>query len=528
MAGSIYDWSTTPATNATADAAINWAEFQDPDTVNNSARQMMARQAEFLADTNATKTSTGTANTYAVTLASVPSSLVNGTIVYFLAHQSNTGAATLAVNSFGAKPLRAKKATALKNGEIQGNTVIGAYYSLAGDEWLILNSGVHVNVLGPALLTSNTFGLKVGDVKLSLSSSPDAGFIRLTETAQALLKTSYPDLNTWAQAQGYPWGSTSTTFNVPPAGGYFLRFAGSDGTVDPTGVRLPGSTQTDALGSHTHDFTTGTSGAHTHTVTNKQFQNGWSSGLNGGFGLHMLIDASNTDLSKADQSTPPTTASSGSHTHTGTTDPNSGFANETRSRNVAMHADMLAVPALVASGLVGAAGLAYKFTTSTAVADPGSGYFSINNAAPASATVLSMSETAANGEPLGGLLSSFTPNSIFHIVKVGDPSTFMSFTLASTATDNGSWENWTVTYRASSAGTFAANDYVSVVVMPAGPTATLATYTVASLPALSAGSIAYASNGRKNGEGVGAGTGVLVFRDATAWRASDTGATVAA
>ena len=56
----------------------------------------------------------------------------------------------------------------------------------------------------------------------------------------------------------------------------------------------------------------------------------------------------------------------------------------------------------------------------------------------------------------------------------------------------------------------------------------LAAYTVAGLPAGSAGDTAYASNGRKNGEGAGAGTGVLVFKDGTAWRACDTGATVAA
>jgi Pectate lyase superfamily protein len=55
------------------------------------------------------------------------------------------------------------------------------------------------------------------------------------------------------------------------------------------------------------------------------------------------------------------------------------------------------------------------------------------------------------------------------------------------------------------------------------------TYTVAALPAAAlAGSVAYASNGRKNGEGAAAGTGVLVFRDAAAWRACDTGVTVAA
>lgn len=53
-------------------------------------------------------------------------------------------------------------------------------------------------------------------------------------------------------------------------------------------------------------------------------------------------------------------------------------------------------------------------------------------------------------------------------------------------------------------------------------------YTVAGLPAVLAGRIAYATNGRKNGEGAGVGTGVLVFSDASAWRASDTGAAVAA
>jgi hypothetical protein len=52
--------------------------------------------------------------------------------------------------------------------------------------------------------------------------------------------------------------------------------------------------------------------------------------------------------------------------------------------------------------------------------------------------------------------------------------------------------------------------------------------TVANLPAATAGDVAFASNGRKAGEGAGSGTGVLVFYDGTAWRAVDTGATVAA
>lgn len=57
---------------------------------------------------------------------------------------------------------------------------------------------------------------------------------------------------------------------------------------------------------------------------------------------------------------------------------------------------------------------------------------------------------------------------------------------------------------------------------------TLPSYTVALLPTGTAAQIAYATDGRKNGEGAGLGTGVVVFKDATAWRACDTGATVAA
>ncbi|NUY33304.1 tail fiber domain-containing protein [Paraburkholderia sp. JPY303] len=42
----LYQWSTTPANNATA-GAINWAEGQAPSTVNDSARQMMADVANW-------------------------------------------------------------------------------------------------------------------------------------------------------------------------------------------------------------------------------------------------------------------------------------------------------------------------------------------------------------------------------------------------------------------------------------------------------------------------------------------------
>lgn len=54
-------------------------------------------------------------------------------------------------------------------------------------------------------------------------------------------------------------------------------------------------------------------------------------------------------------------------------------------------------------------------------------------------------------------------------------------------------------------------------------------YTVADLPIVaSRGFLAYASNGRKTGEGVGSGTGVLCYYDNVAWRRVDDGTTVQA
>lgn len=54
------------------------------------------------------------------------------------------------------------------------------------------------------------------------------------------------------------------------------------------------------------------------------------------------------------------------------------------------------------------------------------------------------------------------------------------------------------------------------------------TFKVANLPSPTVGRIAFASNGRKSGEGAGAGTGVQVYADGTAWRRVSDDTTVAA
>ena len=76
--------------------------------------------------------------------------------------------------------------------------------------------------------------------------------------------------------------------------------------------------------------------------------------------------------------------------------------------------------------------------------------------------------------------------------------------------------NW----RAIDTGNIVSTTYI----LPVAPN-----YTVAALPVAGIrGRYAFATNGRKTGEGAGAGTGVLCYDDSVAWRRVDDGTTVAA
>jgi hypothetical protein len=143
---SIYDWSKTAASNSNADAAINWAEGMDPAAVNDSARQEMARIAEFRDDITGTITAGGSANALTVTANAGFTTLANGRMVAFIAAGDNTGAATLNVNGIGAKSIRKMDATgdvALSGGEIQAGGVYIAVYNAAmngaAGGWLLIN-----------------------------------------------------------------------------------------------------------------------------------------------------------------------------------------------------------------------------------------------------------------------------------------------------------------------------------------------------------------------------------------------------
>lgn len=421
--------------------------------VNDGARKLEGLLARGFRDGTPYATSSGTSAAYAVTPARTITSLSATTVQMFRAHATCSAGATFNLSGLGAYPIKKAFNTPIEANDIKTGQIVALAWDTTNSWWQMLSP------VGSTASAQN-FGLKVGDVKLSLASSPDAGFLRLGESATAKNKADYPDLNSWASAQGYPWGSTSTTFNLPPAAGYLLRFAATSSSIDTAGARTAGSTQTDQIASHTHPFS-GQTGIdtpdHTHAA-NTAIPT--LIGYQGGGSSANVIGGSGSATGGA----------SVNHVHnfSGTTSA-AGSGSETRPRNVAMHADILAVPALVASGLTGVGGLYYRWSTDTAASDPGSGYLKSNNATPGSATAIYFSETDANSASLAGVLAAVPANTLFYITKVGTPSVFIAARATAAATDNGTWDTFATTPIASN-GTLANGDQVTVTLMLAGAT----------------------------------------------------------
>src|SRR5205807_6896991 len=108
MRMTLYKWSQTASSDATADPTINWAEGQAPSSVNDSARAMMAAAAKYRDDIAGAIATGGTSTAY--TVASYQSfdtlAHLDGQIIAFVPHTVNGATVTLNADSLSAKSLR--------------------------------------------------------------------------------------------------------------------------------------------------------------------------------------------------------------------------------------------------------------------------------------------------------------------------------------------------------------------------------------------------------------------------------------
>lgn len=168
-----WEWSKTAASNATADPTINWAEGQSPSSVNDSARAMMARTAEWRDDISGTLTMGGTSTAYTVTTnEGLQAQPQDGQRLSVRAAAVNGIAATLTADGGNTYPFQNVAGTALTAGLMQSGGVYDISFSLAAGAWLIVGylgfafgnvNGPAVSVAGDVAIFADTTGRTLSD-----------------------------------------------------------------------------------------------------------------------------------------------------------------------------------------------------------------------------------------------------------------------------------------------------------------------------------------------------------------------------
>ncbi len=149
----LHFWSTTAATNATADSSVNWAEGQAPSSVNDSARALMASAKKTYADFAGTLTTGGSSTAYTLTTNQVfvDAAAMSGAILTFIPHTTSGATPTLAVDGLTARQIRTATGTNVATGALIAGTPYTVTYIHASTEF-ILHQGL--GVIG-ALSTSS-------------------------------------------------------------------------------------------------------------------------------------------------------------------------------------------------------------------------------------------------------------------------------------------------------------------------------------------------------------------------------------
>jgi hypothetical protein len=199
----LYKWSQTSASDATADSTINWQEGQAPSTVNDSARAMMAATAKYRDDVAGAIVTGGTSTAYTVSSYQVFDTLAHlgGQMIAFTPHTTNGATVTLNVDSLGTRPLRSSPGAELLAGTIIQGTPYVATYSNGDGAFYLQN------------FYGNPYNIPLGaGLDFWGSTTPNSSFA--FPTGQAVSRSTYSALFSLIGTT-YGSGDGSTTFNLP-------------------------------------------------------------------------------------------------------------------------------------------------------------------------------------------------------------------------------------------------------------------------------------------------------------------------
>jgi hypothetical protein len=150
----ILDWSTTAASNSSADSSVNWAEGQARASVNNSARSMMAAVAKKRNLENYSITTGGSANAQTFTSGVSYTSVPTGIVANLTLGATNTGSTTLNMDGIGAVTIKNINGDNLVGGELVSGRYADFFHN--GTNWIYLGPRERVYTVAGETTGSST------------------------------------------------------------------------------------------------------------------------------------------------------------------------------------------------------------------------------------------------------------------------------------------------------------------------------------------------------------------------------------
>lgn len=198
----VWKWSQTPASNATADPAINWITGMAPSAVSPSARAMMAAVAKYRDDTGGRLTTGGTGTAYTVVTNGVYAATpADGTRLALTIHATSGASPTLAADGGTAFPVQASLVGSLPAGTLVATSPYDVVFNSVAGAWLLVGvlSGPTAVPIGAILDYAGT-------------TAPNSNFA--LAYGQCISRTTYATLFTLV---GITFGSCdgATTFGLP-------------------------------------------------------------------------------------------------------------------------------------------------------------------------------------------------------------------------------------------------------------------------------------------------------------------------
>jgi len=284
----VYEWDGATAGNNTDVGGVNIDEGCAPSGINNAIREVMAQTNLWADAIGGAKVSSGT-DTVTLTSGQSIASYADGMRFTFIAGGTNTGAATLNVDSVGAKAIRKGNDQALVANDILAGMPVDVVYDASANSaagaWLMLTTYGHLALYASLATLAST------------SNGDGAALIGIEDSATAITATTVEGALAEAWTTFLKLAGGTVTGNITMSSANLLM---ADNTLSRPKLIDYGETVnalgdlgggTDDIDLESGNVVSATVSTATQTFT---FSNPPASGVEGGFKLYLTNGGSQT------------------------------------------------------------------------------------------------------------------------------------------------------------------------------------------------------------------------------------------